>query len=311
MRIPGSILEPRLPQDLERTVFEFAAYSERRSIPLLIQVARRVKAWLEPILYEIAILHGYDVYKGDAIANFYYNCPLHPPGLQPHYIKHLLIEYGRRPGDEYILKGCYNVQSLTIWGTEQVTWNHVVELLRSPRRTVSPPGLLRLSAAMLKLFPQREVDFNHDILQDITHLDVLDASAVWQEGNNYACLKHLRYLSFQEISDGILVILRRCLEECKALEVLLLYYSQWGVDERVANQLPRVRRVARPNGVVEEIEEDRVVILPHEDIFQHNFSWIDDWIRGVTGGEDLWLRAERIVKERRQKTRALSGTLGQ
>ncbi|KAF8647804.1 hypothetical protein AX16_006536 [Volvariella volvacea WC 439] len=222
------VVEARLPQDLERVIFEIAAYNERSAIPTLQEVARRVKVWVEPILNEIFIVHGGNNFDtGDADAWFYYNRPEHPPDLQP-YIRHLLIEFGTRPGAEYILQRCYNVQNLTIWGFRSVTLDGIVELLHSPHRTVSPPGLLRLSAEMLQLFPEKKVDFNLDILQELTHLDVLDASVGWQDGNNYACLKNLRYLAFQMVSDGIPVIIQRCLEECKALEVLLLYYSEWG-----------------------------------------------------------------------------------
>ncbi|KAF8650715.1 hypothetical protein AX16_005088 [Volvariella volvacea WC 439] len=301
------IVEARLPQDLERVIFEIAAYNERSGIPTLQKVARRVKVWLEPILNEMYIVRtGGGAHWGDADAMFYYNHPLQLPDLQPHHIKHLLVGFGTRPGAEYILQRCYNVQNLTVWGFGSLTLDGIVELLHSPHRTVSPPGLLRLSAAMLSLFPERKVDFNLDILQDLTHLDVLDTSFEWQEGNNYACLKNLRYLAFQMISNGISGIIQICLEECKALEVLLLYYSSWATDRRVAGQLPKVRRVVRSNGDVEEVEEDRVVIITQSDIFQGNYSWVDNWVRGATGDEDLWTRAEKTVEERRRRKKQVA-----
>ena len=37
--------DPRLPVELERIIFEFAAYSDRRKIPTLMCVAPRVKEW--------------------------------------------------------------------------------------------------------------------------------------------------------------------------------------------------------------------------------------------------------------------------
>ncbi|KAJ7633578.1 hypothetical protein DFH06DRAFT_1222301 [Mycena polygramma] len=47
------ILEPLLPVELEREIFEWAALLHPRSIPTFLRVARRFQIWLEPLLYRV------------------------------------------------------------------------------------------------------------------------------------------------------------------------------------------------------------------------------------------------------------------
>ncbi|KAJ7108160.1 hypothetical protein C8R44DRAFT_803721 [Mycena epipterygia] len=46
-------LEARFPLELERAIFELCARSRPPTIPGLLRVAHRVRAWLEPLLYEM------------------------------------------------------------------------------------------------------------------------------------------------------------------------------------------------------------------------------------------------------------------
>ncbi|KAJ6505230.1 hypothetical protein C8R45DRAFT_1181337 [Mycena sanguinolenta] len=48
--------DPRLPPELERGIFEIAALARPIWIPALILVARRVKFWVEPLLYHVVLL---------------------------------------------------------------------------------------------------------------------------------------------------------------------------------------------------------------------------------------------------------------
>ncbi|KAK7022377.1 hypothetical protein R3P38DRAFT_2960760 [Favolaschia claudopus] len=47
----------RLPTELERLVFEYAAVNSSR-IPTLLLVAHRVRVWLEPMLYDVLLFDG-------------------------------------------------------------------------------------------------------------------------------------------------------------------------------------------------------------------------------------------------------------
>ncbi|KAJ7887124.1 hypothetical protein B0H14DRAFT_2696630 [Mycena olivaceomarginata] len=47
---------PKLPPELECTIFEIAALARPKMIPSLILVAHRVKHWVEPLLYRVIMV---------------------------------------------------------------------------------------------------------------------------------------------------------------------------------------------------------------------------------------------------------------
>ncbi|KAF8652776.1 hypothetical protein AX16_004168 [Volvariella volvacea WC 439] len=89
-----------------------------------------------------------------------------------------------------------------------------------------------MSIYLEDLFQDVEINFKHEVFQDLTHLEVMDdgdsAAFQWEEGNNYSCPPKLRYLAFSNVPTHKEVI-RDCLEECEGLEVLIL--SGIEVDE--------------------------------------------------------------------------------
>ncbi|KAF8656650.1 hypothetical protein AX16_002455 [Volvariella volvacea WC 439] len=315
--------EPRLPPELERVIFEMAAYNDRNrgDILMLMRVARRTRSWLEPILYEIAI---FTTSNGESDEEpeykFYRSFPRPPHISQMRYVRHLLLEAGgAEEGDEDPndpLLQCVNLENFAMWGNLRPSvLKNLLALIHSPHRTV-PHGLLRLSGSLFKLFPNRQIDFNHEVLRELTHLDAVGHSSVseWKEGNNYACLKNLRYLSlsFPDVYPRLKDTVRRCLAECPALEILLILLldmigslGQFDNGESgfggFMDELPKVRRKVRLDGTVEEVPEDRVVVYHHDEICLGDFSWVGDWVEGAVGGDDLWTRAEKVVKERRRR----------
>ncbi|KAJ6489992.1 hypothetical protein C8R45DRAFT_1096958 [Mycena sanguinolenta] len=52
------LIDTRLPPELEHKIFEIAALARPKSIPALMLVARRVKCWVEPLLYRIVFLRA-------------------------------------------------------------------------------------------------------------------------------------------------------------------------------------------------------------------------------------------------------------
>ncbi|KAF8647849.1 hypothetical protein AX16_006517 [Volvariella volvacea WC 439] len=48
-------LEPWFPPEIEREIFELAAMSNLRYAPTLVRVARRVRVWIEPMLYRVIV----------------------------------------------------------------------------------------------------------------------------------------------------------------------------------------------------------------------------------------------------------------
>ncbi|KAF7367989.1 hypothetical protein MSAN_00864600 [Mycena sanguinolenta] len=68
--------DPKLPPELERKIFEIAALAQPAWIPSLMLVARRVKFWVEPLLYRVISLRdsadelrdlGLPIFTADAL----------------------------------------------------------------------------------------------------------------------------------------------------------------------------------------------------------------------------------------------------
>ncbi|KAF7364398.1 hypothetical protein MSAN_01100500 [Mycena sanguinolenta] len=58
MSIEVDLDDPRLPPELEHRIFEIAALARPTRIPILMLVARRVRCWVEPLLYRVVFLRG-------------------------------------------------------------------------------------------------------------------------------------------------------------------------------------------------------------------------------------------------------------
>ncbi|KAF8650733.1 hypothetical protein AX16_005106 [Volvariella volvacea WC 439] len=307
--------QPRLPPELEHVIFRMAALGRRCRLPVLMRVARRVRHWLEPLLFEIVVLPDSDsaCYFDNGTTKLYCDLRRYPSGPQKLHVKSLMVEDLRGefgPSWAEFVPKCYNLQNVALWYHHTPRNANVLAdltmIVRSPSRTVCG-GLRRLSAMLAHLFPGGEVDFNHEVLRDLTHLQVLDHLGTnclkeWREGNNFGCLRKLRYLYFEAYFPVETV--KRCLESCEALE-LVAVHEAWGMymgppEAGPKNGIPEMRRKVRPDGTVEEVREDRVVMLR----MLPAGMWITDWIKDAAGEDCMWTEAERAIEMYREKTRS-------
>ncbi|KAF8650691.1 hypothetical protein AX16_005065 [Volvariella volvacea WC 439] len=281
-----------------------AAYNRRCDIPALRRVAHRVRLWLEDIAFEIVLLYGDHIECNcDEDAKYGYSGDL-PSGPQARHVKQLKAVLGHmlQEGHENLLDQYFNLQNLAI-GEDLLpdTLNQLSSIIHSPQRTVSPRGLTRLWIPLSDLF-EGEVDFSHEVLQDLTHLEVLDSYSYgmpwWEEGNNYGQLKKLRCLTFADFFPDII---SKCLEECESLELIIVLFVGDEEDIPFLEDVPKARRKIKPDGTIEEVPEDRVVFITRDELYKANHCWDGDWVRGALGAEDLWARGEKIVAERRVK----------
>ncbi|KAF8638230.1 hypothetical protein AX16_010535, partial [Volvariella volvacea WC 439] len=280
---------------------------------------------LQPILYEVLALEDSEyVYQPRNTYSPY------PSSDQFLYVKHLVLRPRRAhtPQEEIqvlsmvesielrwqeVILQCPNLQDVAIWceipDPEPTLLSQLACILHSPLRTIGT-GLLRLSVALAELFSY-EIDFNHEALKHLTHLEILDGGdetfeECYSDKNNFGCLKNLKYLAFTDcfcVSRGII---KRSLIECKSLEVLVVGEVRDNDLEAFLEELPKSRRtivgthehrVLRGEGPasIEEIPEDRVVVnLP-----SGPKVW-DEWMRGGEEGIDIWTRAEKVVRQRRE-----------
>ncbi|KAJ7628171.1 hypothetical protein DFH06DRAFT_1226457, partial [Mycena polygramma] len=91
-------LEPYLPPELEREIFEIAAGEAPGTIPTLLRVCHRVHAWVEPLLYRIlytgdwhsplmlAVQSKSEVFLRNAVRHIFLGCPLVVSELQKNFL---------------------------------------------------------------------------------------------------------------------------------------------------------------------------------------------------------------------------------
>ncbi|KAJ6505163.1 hypothetical protein C8R45DRAFT_545381 [Mycena sanguinolenta] len=112
--------DPRLPPELERRICEIAAVACPIRIPTLMLVARRVRFWVEPLLYRVVFLK--DSTTGQLLRDL--NLPAftadaleqRPPNSFRH-VRHLFIDDDvvKRPTLKSWLLACTGVTNLYAW----------------------------------------------------------------------------------------------------------------------------------------------------------------------------------------------------
>ncbi|KAJ7620405.1 hypothetical protein FB45DRAFT_930245 [Roridomyces roridus] len=271
--MPHNMLEPVLPPDLERLIFELAAYSRPRSMHKLMLVACRVKEWLEPIVYRVAIVTkeidgGYLLVRGYPQADVARllsspTTPLHQS------VRNLCLMGSEREATAHILSACFRVQN--IWGMGP----ELKQLLEFGSRL----RLKRLHCELARLFNVAlQTDFGHPLFAHITHLELFDRprtmdSFPWA---GLISLPHLTHLAFNGVQ--CITICPDLLRRCPSLRVLLLVVL---VDERPLTAPPP-----------DLLHDGRFVWMVCTE-------YIKDWHMGAFTGVDFWSRAEEFIEQRR------------
>ncbi|KAJ7118259.1 hypothetical protein C8R44DRAFT_190392 [Mycena epipterygia] len=262
---------PDLPSELERHIFEIAAFIHPPCMPVLLLVAQRAKIWIEPLLYETLCIH-----------------PANSRGkirIPVQYIPRLIES---RPLSFFH----DHVRHLSLF-VESSDVDAIIRLLAVCNATVDlqlfcgSPNLLpllgalplrRLSADLSHLFPSGR-DFSHPLFSNITHLALYNSgSRDWNAWSGLAQLPCLTHLSFHN-SPVDPTFCQEALMHCKSLEILAICVENHNADRR------------SPDYATAAIDP-RFVILAI-----CNLPW--DWEIGARGGEDRWVTADEFVGKRR------------
>ncbi|KAF7341113.1 hypothetical protein MVEN_01845500 [Mycena venus] len=274
-----NFLGPVLPTDLEREIFEFSALSNPRSIHKLLLVARRVKIWIEPLLYRnLSVVRNSFRCDGavDLIRISTDNC-LKLLDVKPAILDHVRnLALTNVPGSDIgrILSGCRRVESLALFQTDpEPSW--------LPFITAMP--LRQLSANVDPLFGRPGVDLGHSLFAQLTHLDFFETpvSDDWVTGVcRLPCLTHLSF-TFEAPGDIATVPFPQILASCTSLKVLIVFFSSEHDRERF-DQWQYF------------CDDPRSVTMVVDD-------FLEDWERGATGAlaGDYWIKAERFIQKRR------------
>ncbi|KAJ7471603.1 hypothetical protein B0H11DRAFT_2039198 [Mycena galericulata] len=268
---------PKLPPELEREIFETSAFFHPECMPALLQVARRVKIWIEPQLYRVIStsalsMGGKRMFRHrdhGVLRKLIRSQPIH----WREHVRHIhFVGYRNREAVQDILSVCNNTVNLAFGGSYSSLLPFLEKL-----------PLQRLSGS----FSVDKTDFSGPLFAQITHLDINihevwdddDLPIGWDTCSGFALLPRLTHLSFSQEAIPSSVF-EGALEHCKSLTVLVFVWPS---------------RTARLSGDAAYLklqrDDPRFVMLVVADR-------LDDWEFGARGGEDYWDTADKMVKAR-------------
>ncbi|KAF7345799.1 hypothetical protein MVEN_01600800 [Mycena venus] len=278
---------PRLPRELECTIFEAAALSRPTSIPQLALVAWRVNHWVEPLLYQVLFVSRYSESYSSRGIHQKSGLPVSnaeillgkiankPAEFLRSSVKHLFLDVFKKSDVEAILMACICVTNLFIETSSTP----------DPRTLAGLQCLHHLTIDIETLFGGPDIDFSHPLFRNITHLELLDD---YRQGlrmdvlcSGLALIPHLTHIAFNTIPKR---------PELGGLSVL---HARLRADIRLQCILflsPDVRDAMRARRVLSG--DDRIVCIDQD-------AYRLDWIHGARTGEDYWTLAEAFIAAKR------------
>ncbi|KAJ7622036.1 hypothetical protein FB45DRAFT_926852 [Roridomyces roridus] len=272
-----SSLDPKLPPELEKEIFEVAAYHLPATIPAMMLTAWRVKVWVEPILFRVVLLvdpsNNINDHHGLNQRNTY---PLPddsnlsrisstPPTVLRDSVHHLYLDRVSHDVAELVLSSCQNVHDLWLY-----LWDY-----SSVLDFVGSLPLRRLYCCLEDLFQSEDVDFTHPIFAQLTHLELFPAAIPTQAVcNGLALIPNLTHLAVTD--QDFLEFIPDLLQSCKSLRVvILLAENPLDLPELEEHQI-----------------HERLVLMPCK-------YYTKDWHMSALVGWDYWARAEEFIARRR------------
>ncbi|KAK6977990.1 hypothetical protein R3P38DRAFT_3120369 [Favolaschia claudopus] len=279
----------RLPLELERVVFEFAARRQRSDIPRFLRVAWRVKHWCV-ILRLIISIPSIAAFSG---SNRFYIVPcssLHTTRTNsPHHrsapsqatkppsffdsVRRLYLNLDILQHVELfhfiVLTACPQIEELYLMDSIRLSPAYQPRLceLRSLSRFAGVPG---------RLFRPKPIDYVSPFFRNLTHLEFIDyhdfanRPYIGEELAQAPCLTHVAFLVTYGIPD-----LHACVR----------------VNSRLACILFRTP-ISHPLPIQPFVPDDRMVCATHDHLELR-------WFRSAIYGEDYWAIADVFIAAKR------------
>ncbi|CAA7260808.1 unnamed protein product [Cyclocybe aegerita] len=271
----------RLPLELERDIFEIAAYKDLGSAYHFLLVAKRVYQWIEPMVYRVLLRFNARLGRKSRPYPLLYQ--FEEPRQEPSprlkqvsaYTTHLLLQDICADVAISILKLYNNLEDLALWA--------ISGPYRPLARTLTTLKLQRLSISLhFLLLQDSSFKFDPTLFPHLTHLEIVDAAGeldrVWSKLHLLPRLSHLALSTpFFDIISDIRNAVDTLLHDSLTLKFLILCSTLEFDFGR---------------------EDPRVVL------FDASRLSIDDWEHGARGGRDLWTIAEGLQRERQQSENA-------
>ncbi|TFK73869.1 hypothetical protein BDN72DRAFT_834202 [Pluteus cervinus] len=264
----GNIAHPKLPPELECSIFVLAYHSDQRDVRHLLLVAKRVFHWLISIIYN------------DRTVIFDHRMVPHPPiaafRKYGHHVRHLYLDaqyHGDHGGMDAILAACPNVFDLGCGNKARLTqeaFNHPIK---------------RLSLMRLSLFQEaHKASPNESLLtnwcSNVTHLSICTDlhSSNCQSLMLFPNLTHFSLFAWNNHS-----VVPEILRLSPQLQVVVYLW--------VSDTTTECTKVI--SGPTSLFQDPRVVEV--------DYFFPEDWKRSAREDDDIWAMAEREVR-RRQST---------
>ncbi|KAJ7152076.1 hypothetical protein C8R46DRAFT_484144 [Mycena filopes] len=208
--------EPAFPPELEREIFETTAVLHPGAITALLRVARRVLAWIEPLLYRVICVEdkSYSTLLVHALLQ-------KPPEFIQMAVRHLLLFRSRHPRAEVerLLGLCTGAVDLALGGL--VVSPVDTEVLRR----------MRLQHLHLKFQDLRPFDLTHALFTTVTHLSIARMSGghFIQHCTLFPELPALTHLTL--FGDVPRTPMAEMLAQSSRLELVLILWPRHSADD--------------------------------------------------------------------------------
>ncbi|KAF5317234.1 hypothetical protein D9611_003840 [Ephemerocybe angulata] len=292
-----------VPEDIGRTIFETAA--ENGDGYRCALISRKVKLWVEPILYRNVTVYG----NGLFARTIRDEESTKPPDFFATHVKTLLFEHtSRREDVPIIVRKCHRAWSIGFWIAEARIADELRELVTTDLLT---PTQLSVGG---RLFPANQLHFSHPIFRNVTHLDVMGKDSFDWEWESLLQLKKLTHFSLDvqvNTQQNPFKQAQRILAFCpESLRVFILTevgpgYGSW--TDRGDSEIVDIAR-AFSNGEVDPRaitaytrlggEYEYAIPAPYHEL-------LDEWADPSNVRCNLWTRAEDLIKRRRMKPKII------
>ncbi|KAF8649134.1 hypothetical protein AX16_005997 [Volvariella volvacea WC 439] len=272
-------MAPELPCELEREIFQLVVQDEIAKATTLVLVARRVKQWLDPILYRSVTLP-----TRLSAAQFLHALTL-TPSLSAH-VQSLTLSPTLSPlTTRLLLSKCAHLTALACFVCGPRLRPHLLALTRIQRLAFMP------SALAWDCEGSPSPDFGHAFYERATHVQFLDRWAVWVQWPwdpsgraRLARAPNLTHVSFlyddTAIADDgrVVAAVQRMLDASPRLCVFVLLCTSYPFPEALA-----------------AVEDARFVLVGAKG---PRGAMVRNWEAIPVGDGDIWTFAEGVVRSR-------------
>ncbi|KAJ6505180.1 hypothetical protein C8R45DRAFT_1209027 [Mycena sanguinolenta] len=262
--------EPRLPPELERRIFEIAALAQPIWIPSLMLVARRLKLWVEPLLYRVVFLKDTGTLRDLDLPTFAADALEQRPPNYFCYVRHLFIDeaFVKRP-------------ALMSW---LLAWTGVTNLYAcfncAPDILPSISSLANIQYLTIDVRALCSTTVPFPLFLTITHLELFDFTRAAEESadcicHNISLIPQLTHLALNHLQYSLshAALCGHTQLQC------IVFWSPW----RSLNGSP-LR------------DDSRFVCIDGE------LDYSGDWLNGAVFGQDYWALADAFIAARRAGT---------